>query len=379
MIEGIGTVWTGLIGKLQSHLLSFDAVVALCTWLSALAGAGFTYLVQSRAPEKTLRGYLRFCFPGVMLRHRSLRLDVVFASLTHFLHMPLIVMVTNVAVAELSYAGLTRAFGVQPQHAEALWLWAVIFVGVIVVQDFMTFWVHYQQHRIGVLWELHKVHHSTEFLVPISNRRFHPLQAIVDNFGNMVAVGAVLGATSYIFALPIHDNSIIGLDGLFVLNMLSFYHLRHSHIAMRYGWLERHLISPAQHQLHHSCEERHWDRNFGLCFSWWDRWYGTIVYSTADETFELGLPHDIRHQYDSTLKLLLTPVVNIGRLAVQAGRRLAQSTGRFNAPVAELFLALSANQLRPKGPRVLDQKVGNDGGDGRMDWPDAVGGPWRDF
>ncbi len=318
-------MWAGLITKVGQHVYSYDTFIILLTWLSALAGAAITYVWQSELPQdgaaRSLRGYLRFCFPATMLRHSSPRRDAVFSGIMHFLHMPLLLMVSNVAVAELSYAGLSAAFGPHAQGAEPVWLWGVIFVAVVIVQDFMTFWVHYQEHRIGVLWELHKVHHSTEFLIPISNRRFHPLQAIIDNFGNMLAVGLVLGLTSYAFALPIHDNSVIGLDGLFVLNMLSFYHLRHSHVPMRYGWLERHLISPAQHQLHHSCEERHWDRNFGLCFSWWDRIYGTLIYSAPNEQFTLGLPPEIRHQYNSVPKLFITPVYNIGRIAVAAARR----------------------------------------------------------
>jgi sterol desaturase/sphingolipid hydroxylase (fatty acid hydroxylase superfamily) len=315
-------MWKGFLERLDTELLSYDAAVALCAWITALAGTAITYLVQIDAPQKSLRGFLKFCFPSVILHHRSCRLDIVFVTIMRFLHMPAIVMITNVAVAELSYSLLTSLFGTKPQNPEPLWLWAIIFVTVVIVEDFATFYVHYLEHRIGVLWELHKVHHSTEFLLPLSNRRFHPLQAIIDNFGNMVATGLILGITSYVFSLPIHDNSLIGLDGLFVLNMLSFYQLRHSHVPMRYGWLERHLISPAQHQIHHSREERHWDRNFGLCLSWWDRWFGTIVYSTPGEQFALGLPKDIQDDYDSVLKLFFTPVRNIALIAWRGGRRL---------------------------------------------------------
>lgn len=315
-------MWAGLAHRLLTHFWSFDAAVALCTWLSAFAGAVFTYLVQIEGAAKTGRGLLTFCFPAIMLRHRSCRLDAVFVPIMFFFRMPVWLMVSNVAVAELSYDALRALFGEHAQHAEPVWLWAVILAGAVVVQDFMTFYVHVQQHRMAVLWELHKVHHSTEFLLPISNRRFHPLQAIVDNVGTMVPVGLILGVTSYVFSLPVHDNSIIGLDGLFVLNMLSFYQLRHSHVPMRYGWLERHLISPAQHQLHHSREERHWDRNFGLCFSWWDRWYGTLVYSQPGEQFALGLPHPDQGEFDSVFRLFVTPLRNIARLAWGAGRRL---------------------------------------------------------
>lgn len=292
-------MWTELAERLERYFWSYGIAVVVAIWVVTTVGATYTYFVQINAQQKSFGGFLNFCFPSVILRHRSCRLDLIFSFLMRFIHIPLILMITNVAVAELCYRGLTSMFGPHRQNHEAIWLWIAILVAVVILQDFMTFYVHYLEHRVRALWELHKVHHSTEFLLPLSNRRFHPLQAIVDNFGNMAAVGLALGVTSYFFSLPIHDNSIIGLDGLFVVNILSFYHLRHSHIPMRYGWLERHLISPAQHQLHHSREERHWDKNFGLCFSWWDRWFGTIVYSTPGEKFALGLPQDIQHEYDN--------------------------------------------------------------------------------
>lgn len=315
-------MWAGLLHRVWVHFWSFDAAVMYCTWISALTGAAITYVVQAEDSPKSLRGFLRFCFPAVILRHPSCRLDAAFVTIMHFIRMPAGIMLSNLAVAELSYAALTATFGAQAQHAEPLWLWATIMAVAVVLQDLMVFIAHVLQHRWGALWELHKVHHSAEFLLPISNLRFHPLQAIMDNWSTMAPVGLLLGATSYAFALPVHDNSVIGVDALFLLNMFSFYHLRHSHVPMRYGWLERHLISPAQHQIHHSREERHWDRNFGFCFSWWDRIYGSIVYSTPGERFALGLPQDIQADYDSALKLFVVPVRNIARMAWRPARRL---------------------------------------------------------
>lgn len=315
-------MWTGLLHRVGSHLLSFDTVVVLCTWVTALAGAAFTYLVQSGLVPKSFRGFLHFCFPPAILQHRSCRLDAVFVAITAVVRMPAAVMVTTIGTAELSYAALTSSFGAHPQNHETLGLWIAIMVLVVLLQDFMTFYGHYLQHRWGVLWELHKVHHSVEFLVPISNRRFHPGQAIVDNFTTLIPAGLLLGVSSYAFSLPVHDNSVIGLDAYFIANLLSFYHLRHSHIPMRYGWLERHVISPAQHQIHHSLEKRHWDRNFGLCFSWWDRMCGTIAYSVPGEQFTLGLVEENQVEYDSVLKLFLTPVYNISRMIWRGARAL---------------------------------------------------------
>ena len=75
-------MWTGLLHKLQTHFWSFDAAVVLATWFSALAGAAFTYLVQHEESPKSVRGFLRFCFPSVILRHPSCRLDAMFSAAT---------------------------------------------------------------------------------------------------------------------------------------------------------------------------------------------------------------------------------------------------------------------------------------------------------
>jgi sterol desaturase/sphingolipid hydroxylase (fatty acid hydroxylase superfamily) len=314
---------SGFTDRLVTYFWSFGVAVVLCTWLVSLAGAVFTYLYQTDVAQKSVRGFVTFCFPAVILRHPSCRLDIMFVVVGKLIPPILIVplLVTNVGVALLSYHTVTWLFGAQPQFEAPFALWFGLLAIAVLIQDFMTFYLHYLEHRWAVLWELHKVHHSAEFLLPITNRRFHPLQGIIENIVIMSSVGMFIGVASYIFHLKVRDNSIIGLDAYFVANLLSFYHLRHSHIAMRYGWLERYLISPAQHQLHHSREERHWDCNFGLLFSWWDRWFGTVIYSTSREQFALGLPHDVQHQYSTAVKLYLTPLRNIGRIVWQDVRR----------------------------------------------------------
>ena len=311
--------------RLQHYLLSFGLAVVLCTWLTALVGAAITYQYQSGGGAKSFPGFLEFCFPSVIVRHPSCKLDVLYIAIGQLIPGRVFVpfMITNIGTALLSYAGVSWLCGPHPQHAEPLWLWWALLVAAVVVQDFMTFYAHYLEHRLPVLWELHKVHHSAEFLVPITNRRFHPLQGIVDNFANASGAGIFIGVTSYALDLPVHDNSIIGLDAYFLLNLMSFYHLRHSHIPMRYGWLERHLISPMQHQLHHSREQRHWDRNFGLCFSWWDRLFGTVIYSDPNEHFTVGLPRDIQHEYGSPVQLFVVPIRNIARMAWRGRGRIS--------------------------------------------------------
>ena len=66
--------------------------------------------------------------------------------------------------------------------------------------------------------------------------------------------------------------------------------LRHSHIPIRYGRaLEHILISPMQHQVHHSSDPRHHDKNFGEIFAFWDWMFGTLYVPEPDEDLVFGI------------------------------------------------------------------------------------------
>ena len=53
--------------------------------------------------------------------------------------------------------------------------------------------------------------------------------------------------------------------------------LHHSHIWLTYGRMLEHVfISPAQHQVHHSTDPQHYDRNFGTMLALWDWLFGTL-------------------------------------------------------------------------------------------------------
>jgi sterol desaturase/sphingolipid hydroxylase (fatty acid hydroxylase superfamily) len=66
--------------------------------------------------------------------------------------------------------------------------------------------------------------------------------------------------------------------------------LRHSHIWFSYGpQLEKFFISPAMHQIHHSAERRHFDKNLGYHLAIWDRLAGTLHIPEGREIFALGI------------------------------------------------------------------------------------------
>ena len=325
-----------LISRILSHFVSFTFIVTIMTWVSLAIGAAITFLVRTNhGLPKTFRGFLRFCFPPEMFTTKTVHTDLFFWVVNR-LSTPLIItplLLGSTFISTTAYEGLTKLLGPHSQAPESTLVWLCVATVVIIGADFATFYTHYLDHKIKVMWEFHKVHHSSEFLIPITNKRFHPAQQIFDNAGVALTTGALIGIFSYVFSMPIYENTIAGIDAYFLVNALSFYHLRHSHIDMSYGWLENWFLSPSQHHVHHSKETRHWDKNFGLFLSIWDRLFGTFLYSEPRGSYRLGLPETGGLDYRTVVQLYTTPLINIGKMA-QDGLR-DKAAAKPSKPIAK--------------------------------------------
>ena len=76
---------------------------------------------------------------------------------------------------------------------------------------------------------------------------------------------------------------------VFIFNVLGA-NLRHSHISISYWrWLENIFISPAQHQIHHSVEAKHYNKNYGAILAIWDNLTKTLYFSDKQQNITFGL------------------------------------------------------------------------------------------
>jgi sterol desaturase/sphingolipid hydroxylase (fatty acid hydroxylase superfamily) len=319
--------------KVVDHLLNYDTYVVLLTWITALLGAALTFAVRhDHGFNRTLPNFFRFCFPAEIVRNPSCRLDVLYTVSIKFLR-PVIIaplLITSAGVSQVTNDALTNLFGARAAGPDHFVVRALALAMIVVLADGSNFCTHYLNHKVKALWEFHKVHHAARFLLPITNRRVHPVQGLFDDTALLLPIGIWLGFISYAFRMPMEDDVVLGMDAFFFSSLLSFYHLRHSHIPMSYGWLENIFLSPAQHQLHHSVLVRHWDRNFGLFLACWDKMAGTFVRSEPPGVLRLGLPPQHDGSYDTLLKLYVTPIIGVARMAVNATRDRA--AGRLAAP-----------------------------------------------
>jgi len=143
------------------------------------------------------------------------------------------------------------------------WPPAVQFVVLTVANDGLAYWAHRWLHASPVLWAFHSIHHSQAVLTPLTNFRFHFLDTLVRSLVVFVP-GLLLGPAPAVWLAA----------GLAVMWLQL---LAHADLDWHFGPLERVLVSPRFHSLHHSVDPALSDRNFGFVFSVWDFLFGTAL------------------------------------------------------------------------------------------------------
>jgi sterol desaturase/sphingolipid hydroxylase (fatty acid hydroxylase superfamily) len=85
-------------------------------------------------------------------------------------------------------------------------------------------------------------------------------------------------------------------------------HLQHSHLWIAVtGPLGRVVISPAHHQIHHSTNPKHFNKNFGSCLAIWDWIFGTLHIPNRDrEHLTFGVDSAKPHHH-TVVGGMLTP------------------------------------------------------------------------
>ena len=170
------------------------------------------------------------------------------------------------------------------------WFFIAAFYGItfLVAEDLSRFGLHLAMHRFSVLWKLHQVHHSATTLTPFTLFRVHPIEAVLYFIRGSLVFGFVSGFFIWMFGRELSTFHVLGVDLLGFLFNAAGANLRHSHIWLSFGYLERWFISPAQHQLHHSVSHKH--VNLGTYLSCWDRMLGTHKQTKKKEQLTFGLP-----------------------------------------------------------------------------------------
>lgn len=176
------------------------------------------------------------------------------------------------------------------------WPAAVI---AFVTLDLVIYVQHRLMHRVGILWRLHRVHHTDVALDVSSGVRFHPLEILLSMEIKIAAV-MLLGASPMVVVV-------------FEVVLSSFSLMTHANLRLPSRldtWLRWVFVTPDMHRIHHSVLRAEHDANYGFHVSWWDRLFGSYLAQPrqAQETMSLGLEEFRDADAQRLLNLLIQPV-----------------------------------------------------------------------
>ena len=183
--------------------------------------------------------------------------------------------VLGLSIALISYEWLLTHLAIT--SIKATWLtYAISFI----VLDFAGYTVHALDHRINFFWNSHIVHHSSEeFNLACALRQ--SVSVFVRLFVILLLPAAILGVPAEVIAVvaPLH------------LFAQFWYHTRH---IGKMGWLEKIIVTPSHHRVHHAINPEYMDKNYGQIFIVWDKLFGTFQEEMKEVTAVYGVSRPVR-------------------------------------------------------------------------------------
>ena len=188
-------------------------------------------------------------------------------------------------------------------------------VTLFIAWDASRYIIHRAFHGIPVLWQFHQVHHSAEVLTPLTFHRTHPFETLIFQLRGVLVSGLITALFFWLFRTGATDIKLFEVHAIGFMCNIATGNLRHSHIPLGFGKLEQLLLSPAQHQLHHSLDKTHHHANYGTWIALWDRIGGTFQRSLSNDTLQFGIPAAQRNHGHNLITAWLGPLVGISRMA----------------------------------------------------------------
>ena len=201
-------------------------------------------------------------------------------------------LVVNVAVAVLTFVAAFTL--VQPAARWAL-RWSTdqpfglahfvklpslleFFLGFFLMDLAFYYW-HLANHRMPFLWRFHNVHHIDPELDVSTAFRFHFGEIALSSLFSMLQI-SLIGVSAWTYGI---------YQVAFLLEVL----FHHSNLRLPIGFervLNKVLVTPRMHGIHHSQVQRENNSNFGTVFPWWDRIHRTLGLNIPQSEVEIGIP-----------------------------------------------------------------------------------------
>ena len=138
----------------------------------------------------------------------------------------------------------------------------IVYILTFIIIDFNGYWVHRLEHKVNMFWNLHVIHHSSE--------EFNLACALRQSISSFFNLFTVLLLPAAILGIPEQVIQVIGPIQLFAQ---FWYHTQHIN---KMGFLEKIIVTPSHHRVHHALNAEYIDKNLSQIFIVWDKLFGTF-------------------------------------------------------------------------------------------------------
>lgn len=203
-------------------------------------------------------------------------------------------IVKNAGLATSRWS-LERTIGI------TLWIplpnWGRIVVGFLLMDLTFYYW-HLMNHQIPLLWRFHNVHHIDPDLDVSTSFRFHFVEIAYSSAFRIIQV-LLIGANPLTYVIY---ETVFSIETMF----------HHSNIRLPFE-LERRLnkliVTPRMHGIHHSAVKNQTNSNYGVVFPWWDWLHRTLVLNVPQLSIRIGVPAYLEPENNRFWNLLRMPFI----------------------------------------------------------------------
>ena len=151
-----------------------------------------------------------------------------------------------------------------------LGLWAL----ALLAFDFCYYWKHRFGHEISVLWAAHSVHHQSED---------YNLSTALRQTSTDFLFGWIFYLPLFLLGMPF--EIFVAVNALDLIYQFWV----HTQVIGKLGWLDRVMVTPSNHRVHHAQNQTYIDKNYGGIFILWDRIFGTFQEELDQEPVIFGV------------------------------------------------------------------------------------------
>jgi sterol desaturase/sphingolipid hydroxylase (fatty acid hydroxylase superfamily) len=165
-------------------------------------------------------------------------------------------------------------------HAQMTWYW---FIYGYIVWEFAHYLYHYWGHKVRLFWCLHSTHHAPENMnLSVTYAHFFLEAPYADTIRTTVCI--LLGVPPEMLFV------IMFIDGTYG----AFIHVGENLMKDgRMGFLNRFILTPSHHRVHHAKNPLYMDTNFCNLLLIWDKVFGTLQNEDDKVKIEYGITREM--------------------------------------------------------------------------------------